>query len=366
MRVAKRNDAINGVRGMAVLAILAHHYLPPDFFSFNIAKVFNSLIITVGAYFFGSAMLGEQEALQGTFGARAGAVVRLLWRQALRVWPMIWVMVTLYVALAVVDQGPLTTQIFRTWWLYAFGMGDVPKWIYGDQAFPAHFWTIAAQDQVILLLGLVMAAVGLKGLRRALPWLIAIGFLARTLGAALLMPEHPSWALETPLAVLDVAGLGVLARLSLEAPGQRNRLRQGAYTAALLAGLIWMILPNFNPVFYGLIPFALTLLSLGFVLTATDPLRSGAMTTSIVANAWFAFFGRIGLSLFFIHPFINTLLTLGWARVTGSAMPWWTLVLVGPPFAIAAAWLLHVGVELPIVKLRRRATVHPATAPALT
>lgn len=352
---ARRSDALNGVRGIAVIAIMAHHYLPPDFFTFNVAKAFNALLITIGGYFFASAILNEAPALspETTVGVRAGAAGRLLARQMLRVWPLLAFMVLLYVALALVDGGELTRQILSTWWLYLLEMGNVPKLIYGGRAFPAHFWTIAAQDQVLLMLALILTLGGTRALRRALPAMIVGGFSVRLAAILLFMPTHPAWALEMPYSVVDVACLGVLARFAVDDAGSRGRVRRIAYTTSVLTALVWVILPNTDAAFYSLAPACLSSLAVGVVLTATDPRRSAALASSALASRPIVFLGTIGLSIFFLHPFVNTLVLLAWPKVFGSTMPWWLFAAACPGLAILGAWGMHTVLERPLMGMRR-------------
>ena len=349
----RRSGAIVGLRGLTVIAIMAHHYMPADFFSFNVAKAFNALLIAIGGYFFAGFMLREADALDsGSVVDRTSAVGRLLVRQVLRVWPMLAFVIALYVGLSMVDGGELTTQVQTTWWLYLIDLGNVPKVMYGAEAFPAHFWTVAAQDQVILLVGLAMIASGLAGLRRALPWLIVGGLAVRIAAIVTFMPDSPALALEMPWSVLDIACVGILARLAVEDPKARGRTRRTAYTGALLTGLAWMALPNTNAAFYGLVPLCLALVAVGLVLTATDEMRSDALTKAI-CHPVLNFLGTIALSLFFLHPFVNTVLVLAWPHLTGAAITWWAFAIVGPALAIPCAWGMHIAIERPLLSTRR-------------
>ena len=366
-RTPVRENAVVGLRGITVVAIMAHHYMPPDFFSFNVAKAFNALLITIGGYFFAGAVLRESPALDADrVGARIGAVGRLLSRQLLRVWPLIAFVIALYVGLALVDGGTLTTQILSTWWLYLLEMGNLPKVLYGGQAFPAHFWTIAAQDQVIVLLGLLLVAVGLRRLRAWTPWIIVCGFVVRVVSTLVFMPSDPALALEMPWSVMDVVCVGMLARFAVETPGARGQVRRTAYTGSLLCALAWVVVPNTNAAFYGLTPLTLSLLAAGLVVGATDEMRGEAMTRA-VCHPVLVFLGRIALSLFFLHPFVNAVLLLAWPHATGSLMPWWLFPVVGPAVAVPCAWAMHVAIERPLLDARdardpRRARPLPASA----
>ena len=351
----KRDDAVNGVRAIAVVAIMAHHYMPPDFFSFNVAKAFNALLISIGGYFFAGAAMAERHALDDTtFRSRASACGRLIVRQIVRTWPLVSFTVALYVMLGYFDGGELTRQIHSTWWLYLLDLGNVPKFMLGDRAFPAHLWTVAAQDQVVVLIALLLMATNLRTLERWLPAIIAVGFLLRGVLAAILMPQHPSWALEGPWSVIDVVGIGMLARFALQHENTRGRLRRAAWTSSTLAALLWVVLPNWNATYYALAPLIITLISVGAIMSVTDAARRSRSSRSLLCHPAAVFLGKMGLCLFLTHPFVNTVIVLGWPHLTGSRIPWWGLAILGPSIAIPFAWLVHVCIEQPTITLRAK------------
>lgn len=349
----RRDDAVNGVRAIAVVAIMAHHYMPPDFFSFNVAKAFNALIIATGGYFFAASALAEQASLNsGMMRTRLAACLRLVTRQVVRTWPLVAFTVALYVLLGFVDGGPLTRQIHTTWWLYLLEMGNVPKLLYGDQAFPGHLWVIAAQNQVALLIALIMVATSLRTLERALPAIVLAGFTLRLALTMAFMPLHPAWALEGAWSVIDVIGIGMLARLALQHESTRGGLRRTALTSAMLATLLWIELPNWNATYYALTPLIVTMVSVAAVMTVTDPARRARSSASLLCHPVPVFIGKMGLCLFLTHPFVNTVVILGWPLLTGAAIPWWGLAILGPALSFPFAWLVHIFIERPTISLR--------------
>lgn len=352
-RAAQRDDAVNGVRAIAVVAIMAHHHMPPDFFSFNVAKAFNALVIATGAYFFAGAVLGEGLALNdASMSVRARACARLIGRQIVRTWPLVAFTVALYVALGFVDGGALTRQVHRTWWLYLLEMGNVPKLLYGDQAFPGHLWVIAAQNQVAILIAMLMLATNLKTLERALPAIILAGFTLRLALTIAFMPGHPAWALEGAWSVVDVVGIGMLARFALQHENTRGGLRRTAWTSTVLAILLWVVLPNWNATYYALAPLIITMASVGAIMTVTDAARRARSSASLLCHPVPVFIGKMGLCLFLTHPFVNTVIVLAWPKLTGSIIPWWGLAALGPALSFPFAWLVHIHVERPTIALR--------------
>lgn len=349
----KRDDAVNGVRAIAVVAIMAHHYMPPDFFSFNVAKAFNALIIATGGYFFAASALAEQASLNsGMMRTRLAACLRLVTRQVIRTWPVVAFTVALYVLLGFVDGGTLTRQIQTTWWLYLLEMGNVPKLLYGDQAFPGHLWVIAAQNQVAVLIALIMLATSLRTLERALPAIILAGFTLRLALTTAFMPLHPAWALEGAWSVIDVVGIGMLTRLALQHESTRGRLRRTALTSAMLATLLWIVLPNWNATYYALTPLIVTMVSVAAIMTVTDAPRRSRSSASLLCHPVPVFIGKMGLCLFLTHPFVNTVIVLAWPQLTGGTMPWWGLAILGPALAFPFAWIVHVVIERPTINLR--------------
>lgn len=344
-------SSVDGFRGLTMLALVITHYVPPSFFSFNLAKPVVMLLVLTAGYFLASVMLSDARHLDGP--GRFGAVLRLAVMRHVRVWPAIAGVVGLYILLAIVDGGPLTGQILDTWPLYLSYLGNLPKIWFGGEAWPGHFWVIAAQEQLILFLMLLISLVGLGPVRRMLWWFVGLGVMARLIGALLYMPANPSLALETPLAIADALALGMIARFAVANHATRTRVRRIALASGLALLLVWSMLPNTNSVYFTLVPLAAALLGCALITTLTDELRA-ARLHRFFAHPMIVLLGSMSLSLFLTHPLVNTVINLLFAKLTGVAIPWWLLLLVGPPASLLFGFLYFRIVETPIRRWRGR------------
>ncbi len=355
-RRAVRSDAtIDGLRGLAMLAIVTTHYLPTEFFAFNVARPVSAIMLVVTGYFLATVMLREGVLDGATVRARLGGIVSLLALRHVRVWPVLVIVVLFYVVLGVVDGGELTTQIVRTWPLYLGYMGNVAKMLHEGQTFPAHFWLISAQEQWIALTLAAAAVLGAARLPRYLWWMVAVGIGYRIVACALLMPDHPAVATETPFAVADALALGMLARFAVERLQSRAQLVRLAWAAAAASLLAFSMLPNTPASYFGIVPLTTALVGCAVVVTLTDPMRAPRLARSVLGHPVFVVLGQMSLSLFLIHPLVNTLIYLGYGATTGAVMPWWALAVVGPPLSLLAGFAFFRMIEVPIRQMRRSA-----------
>jgi peptidoglycan/LPS O-acetylase OafA/YrhL len=272
----------------------------------------------------------------------------------LRIWPVLFIVVGLFIGLAYVDGGSLTGQIKTTWPYYLFYLGNIPKLMYGAEAFPSHLWVIGVQEQWIVAFCLTVMAVGVKGFRKLLWPLVGFGVAARLAGILAYMPEHPSWALETPFAVLDALALGMLARFAIEEKVTRGRLRRLTWAALLLSITAWVFLPNSNAAYFTLVPLATSLLTSFLIVTLTDEARGQRAYQAFFGNPLLVMLGRMSLSAFLLHPFINTVIRLVFTNYTGVEMPWWLLSIVGPVASFGVAYVFWLAIETPLRNARAR------------
>lgn len=345
-------DSVNGLRGLALLLIVVTHYVPTAFFSFNLAKPVAAVLFVATGYFLTSVLTRYEAALNGPLAIRAGAMLKILGLRHARVWPVLAIVVGLYVLLALADRGEVTSQILRTWPLYLAYMGNMPKILFEGEAFPSHFWLISAQEQLLVLYALAIVLLGLSGFRRLLWWMLPLSLMWRVVGALLFMPERPALALETPLAVADSLSLGLLLGFAVRSRLSRTELRRISITGAVLVLLAWAVLPNQNAVYFSLLPLGIALLGCAAVLTVTDELRAGRIHGALLGSAPLVLLGRMSLTLFLLHPLVNTVIVLGFPHLFGILIPWWLLMLIGPPLALGVSFVFFRLVETPIRGMR--------------
>lgn len=354
------SKAVDGLRGVAILLIVVYHYVPTRFFSFSLGKPLNAVLFSVAGFFFASVLLKGATGLEGSLSERLRAAGKFLVARHVRLWPVIAVVVGFYLALGYFDGGALTQQIQKTWPYYLGYLGNIPKWTYEENAFPGHFWMVSAQEQIIVTFSLVCVLLGLGFLRKSLWTLVVVGIALRAGSVLLFMPDHPSWALENPLVVLDSIALGMLARFAIDEKYNRARLRRIALTGLIATIAIWACLPNWNVSYFTLVPLATSLLACLLMVTITDEARGARAYQAFFGFSLFGALGRMSLSAFLLHPLINTVIRLVYTRYTATEMPWWLLFIVGPVVSFGAAYVLWRTLEVPLRRLRETTISAPS------
>ncbi len=355
--------AVEGLRGLAIALVVIYHYTPPTLFSFNLGKPINSILFVVAGFFFARALGHVALASMPSVKGRVRTLMRVLARRHVRIWPLLAIVVALYLGLSVVDHGALTQQIRSTWPYYLTYLGYVPRWSLEAQAFPGHLWVVSAQETIIVLFCLAVAIMGWPRVQKSLAALIVVGAAARLGGTIAFMPLHPSLALETPWAILDPFAIGMLVQIRLAARSSQRRLRRQVAAAVVATGVVWMLLPNWPTTYFTLIPLIAALATALVMVVSADRVRGRRLNSSALTHPMLLFLGRISFPLFLLHPFVNTVLRLGFTSVIGFEMPWWTLLAIGPPLSALAALGLQRLVDAP---LRRVVAAIDASAPRVS
>ena len=345
-------SAVNGLRGLAIVLVVLYHYIPTRFFSFSLGKPINSILFVVAGFYFAALLLKHETALNAPIRARLNTAIDLLLRRHIRIWPALALVVMFYLALSMIDSGPLTQQIRTTWPYYLTYLGYIPRWVYEGNAFPGHLWVVSAQETLLAVFFAATVLGGLQRMQRALWMLVLIGFACRLFGSAVFFPDHPSMALETPLAVLDALCLGMLVRFRLARRKTHYQLRRMLLLGVFGTGAALAMLPNTDMSYFGFAPL-MTALATAFVMVlSADEVRGRRIATSALTSPALGFLGTISFSLFLLHPLINTLLRLAFTGATGVEMPWWVLFAAGVPMSVGAAWLFWRWIEQPLKAAR--------------
>jgi peptidoglycan/LPS O-acetylase OafA/YrhL len=224
--------------------------------------------------------------------------------------------------------------------------------IYEQNAFPAHFWLISAQEQFALVALAAVVMFDAKRLEMVLKAAVVLGVVGRIIGCLLWMPDHPALATENPFAIADAMALGMLCRLAVVGGQSKTRLRREIILGGLITAVLWATVPNTYASYFGLVPFMTALAGCYFILMLSDDVRSRRLQRGPLGSPILVGLGQMSLSLFLLHPLVNTLINLGYARWTGSLMPWWMLIMAGPPLSIAVAYGYFRSVEVPIRRFR--------------
>jgi peptidoglycan/LPS O-acetylase OafA/YrhL len=354
----ERRTALDGIRALAVLAVIGFHAWP---------RAFPGGAVGVDAFFVLSGFLITTLLLDEH--ARGGGISlsRFYQRRALRLLPplaVVLVVVSLAAALLLSDGGPTITGVvaavtYSSDWVVALhGSGSLG--LLGPT------WSLAVEEQFYLLWPLLLMLLLRVGGRRAV-----LGFaLAGVVGVAALRgvalshgasfdrvyyaPDMraDSLLLGCGLAVLCASRLPVVVARALA-------WRRGAATLAGVAGMGCLAAMVFLPRFpVEPAPYGLTIAAVASALLIIGAL-SRSRLAALLGAAPLARIGTLSYAMYLWHVPVMAVWEHGFG--VGPGLPRWVLVVVCTTGVSAASWVL---VERRMAALRRRLGGDPGRARA--
>lgn len=350
MSNAKRVPALDGVRGLAILAVLVHHAKLTSLPATVLERVFDSAQI-IGAegvelFFVLSGFLITR--LLAESRSQDGYYVKFYARRALRIQPLYYlVLAAFFWIVPLFTDGDTYYKALRArqawFWLYASNFIPLVDPL-GGMAYIGHFWSLACEEQFYLIWPVVVRTMRS---RRGLAWAcIILGFSAWVFRQEmwptlmrrqihLLLPAH-----------LDAFAAGSLAYLL------GDRLRWAYWS--MLVGLTIFIGAEWRGYVEtaGLLrmhPLSYVGQSVAFgglvLLAASRPLKW-------LEVGWLTWLGRYSYGIYVLHGFVNLALPhvdLGSRYATQAAATLASVLL-----SSAVAWISHVCWESRWMRLRER------------
>lgn len=339
-RVLGSLPALDGLRGAAILAVLATHivFLDNGRERFALAGGFLGVdvFLSLSGFLIAATLLREVDA------SNELDLGRYVARRARRLVPPLVVFLAIHFVVAAALGDPLGEQLYQT----VLSLGFVSNWqlSWGHQP-PfdlVHLWSLAVEGQLYLLCG-----IGLWWARRHLD---RVRLLLVTLGAAVVVVA--TWRIVATRAGGDLQALyqrtdlradalfvGVAAAVAWRARLVPDRVAATAGTAAGGALILAMILagPNDRWLFlWGFTAIA--------VAAATVVLAGAQHAGPVAAVAEFAplrWFGRISYSLYLWHLPIYLWVVRGLGQDASLAVK----AAIAIPASVVAGWLGHRLVE---------------------
>jgi peptidoglycan/LPS O-acetylase OafA/YrhL len=349
--------ALDGVRGLAVLLVVACHALAVGggFLGVEIFFVLSGFLITT--------LLLEEQETQGEI--RLG---RFYIRRIRRLYPALAAVLAAWLGLAALGLTPrsLPGESIGVLVSGTYLANAAQSWFYALPEGLRHLWSLAMEEQFYLLWPPLLVLVLSKGAggRALLKRLLAAALLITVVRSGLSVSGHSVQMLyESPVTagagLMLGCAVGVWRRNGLPSAllrGQRLPLL-GLASLGFLTGLAWKGPGATDRVYYSwlmaLVDVAAALLVLAVVIAP----RSGV--GSICSFGWLTWCGRISYSLYLVHPIVLVVAVIAHHWLGPSQA-------IGVSFLLAAA--LHRFVEQPL----RRGTPFrvrperetPAPAPA--
>lgn len=307
--------ALDGLRGVAILLVVAQHALVPGFARSGSVGV--TLFFVLSGFLITTLLLEEQD-WHGRISIGAFYV-----RRARRLLPALAAFLVVMATLSVPAVAIASAALYAANWVQVAGYAIDPL---------SHTWSLAVEEQFYLVWPVLFVAVGLS--RRWLLAGIAVAIGLR-IGAWMLTGDRELTFFATATradAILAGSLLAVTVRARAWQPGPR------LVTAAVAALAVASVVPD-----YGFLAFVgLPAATAGSVVLVG---LAASSTPRVLAWPSLVYIGAISYGLYLWHGPL-----LYWARPTGSA----AMIGLGVVAAVAIAALSHRYVERPF--LRRKAT----------
>jgi peptidoglycan/LPS O-acetylase OafA/YrhL len=322
-----RRPALDGLRGVAVLLVMAGHAWPAHS---QIAMAGVGVFFTLSGFLITSLLL-EENARRGTVSLR-----RFYARRALRLMPasVTFLLVALLLGWVVWPQTVPVLVYVQNWAV----IGGVP----GGAVL--HFWSLAVEEQFYLVWPAVLMLVVRIGRRPAL-WLTVAGAVGSAVLGRALIADHASAYRVAYGSDTNAVALLAGCALALVLAGSPARRRRPVLVAAAGVGLVGLMLAH--------TAWQLTLVPL-LTVAAIYGLCAGNTTPAWLAPRWVTLVGERSYALYiwstplafdlFLNPLreqVGDLVAVG--------------LYVAASWAVAAAsWYL---VERPFLQLKDRQVI---------
>ena len=307
--------ALDGVRGLAILLVLAHNLDPFDGADRPLERaaelVFNSGWVGVQLFFVLSGYLITGILLDAR-GA-PGYYRSFLGRRVLRIFPLYYgVLVLALVILPALGLAPdrlLADRDHRIWlWTYLINWAE-PLGA-GVLAFP-HFWSLAVEEQFYLVWPFVVSRTPPRRLLKVVAALVVIAFGAR-LGLHLAGAGEAGPYMFT-ICRMDALALGAAVAAVLRIPDDRERLARWRGGVPLAAGALFVVgflaTRGYPRSSYSDQTFGYTILAITFaalVLTAVlDHQRGHGWIGATFQIAALRSFGKYSYAIYLFHQPLN-------------------------------------------------------------
>jgi peptidoglycan/LPS O-acetylase OafA/YrhL len=335
--------SLDGMRAVAILAVVAYHlgHMPTGLFGVDVFFVISGYLIT--------GLLADEQRRRGTI-----SLARFYGRRALRLLPVLVVVVAgcLIIGSAVLPER----QVRDLWWSTLFVATYTANFRainYVDMPLLSHTWSLAVEEQFYVVWPLPFSRLATRvAPRRLAAWLVALA-VASALWCAVDYWRGAALARLSDLPDTHASGLLIGAALALlvgstswtTPPRLRPYLHVLSYLAAAAVLVSFRVVID-NGAFPYLGGFLIISVLTGVVLVdqiSTTPSKLALVLRHPVA----VLIGRWSYSLYLVHlPVIQLLQTTDISRTAQVPLAFGVSMLL--------AMVLHVAVERPALRLRRR------------
>jgi peptidoglycan/LPS O-acetylase OafA/YrhL len=372
----RRDPALDGLRGVAILLVFVFHYGGG-------LRSSNAFVRALG-YFTESGWTGVI-----LFFALSGFLITgSLWdsrderdvlrnfyvRRILRIFPLYYLIV-LIALIAAVARGNRLAELTPVL-LYAGFLQNLPGLVTTAlqpvSPLPLfHLWSLAVEEQFYILWPALVLFAGTRSRVLSLSlWIVALSEIFRILTHLPIVPAQFAATFD-PFLLTHAGTLALGAALALAVRGPQWQLVERWAVPSFWAGIALYLLSSWQSGSLYLSPplqFTAGLLGVGIASTAIIPIAMRAgRTRRILSSPPLRFLGRISYGFYVLHIFIEPLIdVLGEHLAHASTGAHYQLArfVIAFPITVALASLSYYLFELPILAKKRRFPMHSPLPPA--
>jgi peptidoglycan/LPS O-acetylase OafA/YrhL len=348
-RVLSYMPQLDGLRAIAVLAVIYTHYLPKEYWFFNIywGSIGVKLFFVLSGFLITSILLESQKGIAGGKQTKSFALRQFYIRRFLRLMPLYYIVLFITVIINI----PLARESFI--WHLAY-LSNVYFSITGDWAGPlSHFWSLCVEGQFYLVWPLVILFLPKRWLLPVIISTILIAPLYRFFGQLAGLNQMAIWVLVP--GCLDTLALGsLLAYINSEKEHVEKKILK---PSALISISIWMIFLFLNQlgIQFGILDASKDLFLGLFLVWLIDQASIGfkGIIGKFLELKVLIFIGKISYAIYLLHNFIPHVLIRLFSNLNLSVKPS-LLWLLSFAITISLATLSWHLIEQPIAKLKKQ------------
>jgi peptidoglycan/LPS O-acetylase OafA/YrhL len=342
MRIATKNGMervkeLDGLRALAILLVVAWHYLGTGdgptsipWRIFIVGRTGVDLFFVLSGYLITSILLANTESPNyfSTFYRR----------RSFRILPIYCIMLVIYlIGRQLGGSAPILFGGSLPWWSYVIGLQNI--WMAIQQTYGAAWlagtWSLAIEEQFYLIFPLVVYFASPRTLLRLLIALLVLCPIGRTISYGL--GDQYGYYVLMPLRA-DILAIGALIAW-LEFSGSISfsvrRIFHVVFwsTVCFFPIFAWFVeLSDFNMATWGHSYLVALFGSMVFVVLE----RKGAPQLAFLRSGFATFFARISYALYLTHGYVLILVFLA-ARYDRTILTWQGVALTICAFAISVA-----------------------------
>lgn len=335
-------ERIDGLRALAVGAVMMSHYVPSQYLlgipwgSFGV-----QLFFVISGFLITRILRKAKEQ------SLAKGLLTFYWRRFIRIFPLYYFCL---LWISVLGWGMHFSADSLWHWAY---LSNWKFWIDGSWGGPiSHFWSLAVEEQFYLFWPMLFLKAGgeRKGLWSAIG-LVMIGVMYRVIGLSSSLCETELWDFLTP-ACLEPLGLGAVLAHTWRSRSPRFLGRGFSILSAILLMVLWMFHLDVLSAEWRYHAFVLWCVALiWFVCRANRTLLDGFLLHPIIR-----YLGMISYGLYVWHNFMG--IPWHWLAEAGGFPDWLQFRIGGilgkSALTVLFATMTWYGFEKPLLRLKDR------------